>query len=183
MHRLLCEKAREQYAEAIVSLDRALLIGGAPLPANRFDLRGREQGRPTEPWRDLLAGCRATSGIYRRAVAPSRRTRCRGWRRSHRAALSLALGQPLMARLDEQRRALAMNIRFNRAAENELTPAQARLFVRSLQTSWQVPPIAWGPRDRMSSSMTRGGFCMRQDLPRDRRRRLAGIARLLSTRG
>ena len=48
-----------------------------------------------------------------------------------------------MARLDEQRRALAMNLRFNRAAENELTPAQARLFVRSLQTSWQVPPIAW----------------------------------------
>lgn len=52
-----------------------------------------------------------------------------------------------MARLDEQRRGLAMNIRFNRAAENELTPAQARLFVRSLQTSWQVPPIAWGPRE------------------------------------
>jgi hypothetical protein len=52
-----------------------------------------------------------------------------------------------MARLDEQRRALAMNIRFERAAENELTPAQARLFVRSLQTSWQVPPIAWGPRE------------------------------------
>lgn len=36
MHRLLCEKAREQYAEAIVSLDRALLIGAAPLP--RTDL-------------------------------------------------------------------------------------------------------------------------------------------------
>lgn len=52
-----------------------------------------------------------------------------------------------MARLDEQRRALAMNIRFSQAAENELTPAQARLFVRSLQTSWQVPPIAWGPRE------------------------------------
>ena len=52
-----------------------------------------------------------------------------------------------MARLDEQRRALAMDIRFKRAAENELTPAQARLFVRSLQNSWQVPPIAWGPRE------------------------------------
>ena len=49
-----------------------------------------------------------------------------------------------MARLDEQRRALATNLRFNRAAENELTPAQARLFVRSLQKSWRVPPIAWG---------------------------------------
>jgi hypothetical protein len=49
-----------------------------------------------------------------------------------------------MARLDEQRRALAAAVRLNRAAENELTPQQARLFVRSLQTSWQVPPIAWG---------------------------------------
>ncbi|MER8764750.1 aminotransferase [Mesorhizobium sp. M0012] len=36
MHRLLCEKAREDYAEAIVSLDRALLVGAAPLP--RTDL-------------------------------------------------------------------------------------------------------------------------------------------------
>lgn len=36
MHRLLCEKAREDFAEAIVSLDRALLIGAAPLP--RTDL-------------------------------------------------------------------------------------------------------------------------------------------------
>lgn len=36
IHRLLCEKAREEYAEAIVSLDRALLIGAAPLP--RTDL-------------------------------------------------------------------------------------------------------------------------------------------------
>ncbi|WP_346897557.1 DEAD/DEAH box helicase [uncultured Roseibium sp.] len=52
-----------------------------------------------------------------------------------------------MARLDEQRRALAMNLLFNRAAENELTPTQARLFVRSLQKSWQVPPIAWGERE------------------------------------
>ncbi|MDR6955495.1 hypothetical protein J2X65_004875 [Ancylobacter sp. 3268] len=36
MHRLLCEKAREEFAEAIVSLDRALLIGAVPLP--RTDL-------------------------------------------------------------------------------------------------------------------------------------------------
>lgn len=49
-----------------------------------------------------------------------------------------------MARLDEQRRALAMRLRFNRASDNELTANQARLFVRSLQTSWQVPPIRWG---------------------------------------
>src|SRR5258708_1305225 len=52
-----------------------------------------------------------------------------------------------MARLDEQRRALAMTLRFNPATANELTPAQARLFVRSLQTSWQVPTIAWGTRE------------------------------------
>lgn len=49
-----------------------------------------------------------------------------------------------MARLDDQRRALAASVRLNRAAENELTAAQARLFVRSLQNSWQVPTIAWG---------------------------------------
>jgi hypothetical protein len=42
------------------------------------------------------------------------------------------MGRTLMARLDEQRRELAAAIRFNRATENELTPAQARLFVRSL---------------------------------------------------
>jgi hypothetical protein len=36
MHRLLCEKARDQYAEAIVSLDGALLIGATQLP--RTDL-------------------------------------------------------------------------------------------------------------------------------------------------
>ncbi|MEY9418870.1 hypothetical protein ABIF69_005312 [Bradyrhizobium japonicum] len=52
-----------------------------------------------------------------------------------------------MARLDERRRELAMNFRFNRATPNELTPSQARLFVRSLQTSWQVPPIAWAARE------------------------------------
>ncbi|RQV59867.1 DNA helicase [Burkholderia cenocepacia] len=52
-----------------------------------------------------------------------------------------------MARLDDQRRALAMNVRASRAAENELTPTQARLFVRSLQTSWQVPAIAWAARE------------------------------------
>jgi hypothetical protein len=48
-----------------------------------------------------------------------------------------------MARLDDQRRALAARIRVNRAADNELTANQARLFVRSLQISWQVPPIRW----------------------------------------
>jgi hypothetical protein len=49
-----------------------------------------------------------------------------------------------MARLDERRRALAMQLRMDRASDNELTLYQARLFVRSLQTSWQVPPIRWG---------------------------------------
>ncbi|HAU4877556.1 TPA: DEAD/DEAH box helicase [Aeromonas hydrophila] len=52
-----------------------------------------------------------------------------------------------MARLDEQRRNLAEIIRYSRAAENELTPAQARLFVRSLQTSWHVPTISWAARE------------------------------------
>ncbi|MGU3336936.1 DEAD/DEAH box helicase [Methylobacterium mesophilicum] len=48
-----------------------------------------------------------------------------------------------MARLDQQRRELAMRLRLNRASDNELTANQARLFVRSLQISWQVPPIRW----------------------------------------
>jgi hypothetical protein len=52
-----------------------------------------------------------------------------------------------MARLDEQRRELAAAVWANRAVENELTPAQARLFVRSLQISWQVPPITWAERE------------------------------------
>jgi hypothetical protein len=52
-----------------------------------------------------------------------------------------------MARLDEQRRELATSILNSRAIETELTPSQARLFVRSLQISWQVRPIAWAPRE------------------------------------
>jgi hypothetical protein len=36
MNRLLREKARDQYAEAIVSLDRALLIGAATLPRTDY---------------------------------------------------------------------------------------------------------------------------------------------------
>ncbi|MBB4116419.1 hypothetical protein FHT80_005793 [Rhizobium sp. BK226] len=52
-----------------------------------------------------------------------------------------------MARLDEQRRALAVEVRLNRAAENELTSTQARLFVRSLQNSWHVPTIGWGAQE------------------------------------
>lgn len=52
-----------------------------------------------------------------------------------------------MATLDEQRRHIASAIRNARAAENELTPPQARLFVRSLQRSWNVPNIAWSVRE------------------------------------
>jgi hypothetical protein len=54
-----------------------------------------------------------------------------------------------MARLDEQRRDLATSVWRSRAIETELSPAQARLFVRSLQISWQVPPIAWGQRESL----------------------------------
>ena len=36
INKLLCEKARDQYAETIVSLDRALLIGAAPLPRTDY---------------------------------------------------------------------------------------------------------------------------------------------------
>jgi DEAD/DEAH box helicase len=52
-----------------------------------------------------------------------------------------------MARLDEQRRELAVSVLNSRALESELTPSQARLFVRSLQLSWQVPPITWTVRE------------------------------------
>jgi hypothetical protein len=36
INKLLCEKARDQYAETIVSLDRALLIGAVPLPRTDY---------------------------------------------------------------------------------------------------------------------------------------------------
>lgn len=52
-----------------------------------------------------------------------------------------------MPRLDEQRRDLATSVWTSRGIETELSPVQARLFVRSLQISWQVPPIAWGERE------------------------------------
>ncbi|EOD4081628.1 hypothetical protein ACOHX9_002027 [Yersinia enterocolitica] len=56
MQRLLCEKAREQYAEAIVSLDRVLLIGAVPLP--RTDLV-------------FIAGNRAASRIHGATLLPT----------------------------------------------------------------------------------------------------------------
>lgn len=52
-----------------------------------------------------------------------------------------------MARLDDQRRILAASILNARGRESELTPEQARLFVRSLQLSWRVSPITWTERE------------------------------------
>lgn len=48
-----------------------------------------------------------------------------------------------MAELDPQRRQIALALRQSRALDNELHADQARLFVRSLQLSWQMPPIFW----------------------------------------
>lgn len=49
-----------------------------------------------------------------------------------------------MADLDTNRIEIANNLRRQIALENELTPIQARAFVRGLQTSWRVPTIRWG---------------------------------------
>ncbi len=54
-----------------------------------------------------------------------------------------------MPRLDSERRALAVQVRAARAAENQLTPVQARLFVRTLQISWQVPTNVWGANESL----------------------------------
>lgn len=51
-----------------------------------------------------------------------------------------------MAELDKDRRALAERYRVAHATENALTPQQARLFVRSIQNSWGVQPLAWTGR-------------------------------------
>jgi hypothetical protein len=48
-----------------------------------------------------------------------------------------------MPLIDEERREVADSVRRELAIENELTPVQARLFVRCIQTAWQVPPIRW----------------------------------------
>ncbi|GBH32727.1 DEAD/DEAH box helicase [Sphingobium xenophagum] len=52
-----------------------------------------------------------------------------------------------MAALDEERLALAEQIRQALAIENALTRPQARAYVRCLQTTWQVPTIGWGERE------------------------------------
>jgi hypothetical protein len=48
-----------------------------------------------------------------------------------------------MPLIDDERREIADSVRRELAIENELTPVQARLFVRCIQTAWQVPPIRW----------------------------------------
>jgi hypothetical protein len=51
-----------------------------------------------------------------------------------------------MAEPSQGRRAAAERFRLERALENALTAQQARLFVRSIQNTWQVPPIDWSAR-------------------------------------
>jgi hypothetical protein len=48
-----------------------------------------------------------------------------------------------MAEFDEERRSLAERVRVTHAIENALSAQQARLFVRSIQNSWGVQPLAW----------------------------------------
>ncbi|MDG6079918.1 DEAD/DEAH box helicase [Erythrobacter litoralis] len=52
-----------------------------------------------------------------------------------------------MPERDGERLALAQQVRVALAIENELSRPQARAYVRCLQTTWQVPTIAWGDRD------------------------------------
>tara|TARA_R110000787_G_scaffold16622_17_gene50521 strand:- start:14264 stop:17890 length:3627 start_codon:yes stop_codon:yes gene_type:complete len=48
-----------------------------------------------------------------------------------------------MPDLDPERVALAAELQRQIGSENELTPVQARAFVRGLQTGWRVPTIQW----------------------------------------
>lgn len=48
-----------------------------------------------------------------------------------------------MPDLDQQRISIANQLQRQIAMENELTVAQARAFVRGLQTNWRVPTIQW----------------------------------------
>lgn len=52
-----------------------------------------------------------------------------------------------MPQLNNERHAVADNVRRSLAIENTLTSAQARLFVRCLQTAWHVPPIRWADEE------------------------------------
>jgi hypothetical protein len=49
--------------------------------------------------------------------------------------------------LEDERRTVAEAMRTALGQENALTAAQARLFVRCLQYSWQVPPNRWSERE------------------------------------
>lgn len=51
-----------------------------------------------------------------------------------------------MAELEQERRALAEAFLAVHATENALTAQQARLFVRSIQTSWRVASLEWSVR-------------------------------------
>ena len=55
-----------------------------------------------------------------------------------------------MPPLDDNRREVAELVRRELAIENQLTPVQARLFVRCIQTAWQVPTIQWATRESRS---------------------------------
>ncbi|NRR29363.1 DEAD/DEAH box helicase [Oxalobacteraceae bacterium] len=52
-----------------------------------------------------------------------------------------------MADTNAKRKAIAEQLSRGLAAENRLTPEQARAFVRGLQVSWEVPPIQWQPSE------------------------------------
>jgi DEAD/DEAH box helicase len=52
-----------------------------------------------------------------------------------------------MPPLDDDRREVAEFVRRALAIENQLSPVQARLFVRCIQTAWQVPTIQWTARE------------------------------------
>src|SRR3546814_18094305 len=52
-----------------------------------------------------------------------------------------------MAARDEERLALAEQVRQSLAIENALTRPQARAYVRCLQSTWQVPTIAWAEHE------------------------------------
>lgn len=72
-----------------------------------------------------------------------------------------------MAARDDERLALAEQVRRALAIENALTRPQARAYVRCLQTTWQVPTIAWAKRESASQL--------------DDSRRLLHAARIFST--
>jgi hypothetical protein len=52
-----------------------------------------------------------------------------------------------MPELDQERLEIAGELQHEIAAENTLTPVQARSFVRGLQTAWDVPTIRWDPAE------------------------------------